>query len=143
MAPMTARKLVLLSALVVAGCSTAGDGQHEPAATTTIMSVQPDCAAIADNARRLATELRQLAAGDSTVDEVRAATDELARTVDDAKATVGADARARFGAAEDALRQVRDSLDAQPVDWAGVHAGADDLVTALRDVADVCDATPT
>jgi hypothetical protein len=143
MALMTARNLVFLCALAVAGCSAAGDGQNEPAAPTTIMSVRPDCAAIADNARGLATELRQLTTGESTIDEVRATTDELARAVDDAKATVGPDARAQFDEAGQALRQVRDSLNVQPVDWAGVHAGADDLVTALRDVATVCDSAPT
>jgi hypothetical protein len=143
MAPMTARKLVLFCALVVAGCSATGDGQTEPAATTTIMSVRPDCAAIADSARGLANELRQLVAGGSTVDEVRTATDELARAIDDAKATVGPDARAQFDEAGHALRQIQDSLDAQPADWVGVHAGADNLVVALRDVATVCDPAPT
>jgi hypothetical protein len=143
MAFMTARNLVLFCALVVAGCSSAGDGQNEQAATTTTTSVRPDCAAVADEARGLATEFRQLVAGDSTVDEVRTATDELARAVDDAKATVGSEARAQFDEAGSALRQIRESLGTQPVDWSAVHAAADDLVAALRDVATVCDPVPT
>ncbi|MFL6118085.1 hypothetical protein [Actinophytocola sp.] len=140
---MTPRNLVLLGALVIAGCSSGTGEQSAPATTTTIVSVRPDCAAIADNARGLAAELEQLAIGDTTVDDVRAAADGLARAVDDAKATVGPDARAQFEEAGQALRQVQDSLAAQPVDWSGVHAGADALVTALRGVADVCDPAPT
>jgi hypothetical protein len=137
-------RLVLLCAFV-SGCASAGDGQNEPAATTTtIMSVRPDCAAIADNARVLANRVRQLVTGESTVDEVRAAVDDLARAVDDAKAAVTPEARAQFDEAGRALRQVRDSLDAEPVDWTGMHAGADDLVIALRDVATtVCGSPPT
>lgn len=140
---MTARNLVLVCALVVAGCSPAADGQHETAAATTTTSIRPGCAAVADNARGLATEVRQLVAGDSTVDQVRAAVDELARAVDDAKAAVGPDARAHFDEAGHALDEVRATLNAQPVDWAGVRAAADDLVVALRDVATICDAVPT
>jgi hypothetical protein len=140
---MTPRNLVFFGVLVLAGCSSEAGDQSAPVTTTTIVSVRPDCAAIADNARGLATELGQLATGDTTVDDVRAAADELAHAVDDAKATVGPDARTQFEEAGQALRQVQDSLAAQPVDWAGVHAGADALVTALRDVADVCDPAPT
>jgi hypothetical protein len=141
---MTARNLVLFCAFVVSGCASGGDGQTEPTATTTIMSVRPDCAAIADNARVLANRVRQLVTGESTVDEVRTAVDDLARAVDDAKAAVTPEARAQFDEAGRALRQVRDSLDAEPVDWTGIHAGADDLVIALRDVATtVCGSPPT
>jgi hypothetical protein len=141
---MTARNLVFLCVFVAAGCASAGDGQTEPATTTTIMSVRPDCAAIADNARVLANRVRQLVTGESTVDEVRAAVDDLARAVDDAKAAVTPEAHSQFDEAGRALRQVRDSLDAEPVDWTGMHAGADDLVIALRDVATtVCGSTPT
>jgi hypothetical protein len=142
MAFMTARNLVFLCALVVAGCSSGGDPQAAPV-TTTITSVRPGCVAIADNARALATEFRQLVAGTSDLDQVRAATNQLAGTIGDARAAAGPDARADFEEAGHALRRLQDSLNTQPVDWAGVHAAADELVAALRDVAGVCDAVPT
>ena len=92
---MTARNLLLLGALLLAGCSSADSGQSATATTTTTRSVLPDCAAIADNAHDLATELRSLVAGASTIDQVRTAADELGVAVDDARSTVGPDARRR------------------------------------------------
>lgn len=138
---MTARNLVILCALMVSACASADGGQSTPT-TTTVESALLDCTDIADNARALATELRDLVTGASTMKQLQAA-DEPAGAVDEAKTSVGQNARAHFDDAGLALQQVQSSLSTEPVDWDGVRAGTDALVTALRDVASVCDAVPT
>lgn len=139
---MTPRIPVLLGAVVgtavVAGCSSAGPAAPAPTAST-IVTVVPDCTAVTADARALATEVGRLLNRETTLSKVQAAVDDLAASIDNAKGTASAAVRELYDRAGQALRDMRNALTAQPVDWPAARAAADALVAAFRDAANVCD----
>jgi hypothetical protein len=145
MTPVTTKLILMLCALALAGCSstTNGGSSQETASTTgpetsTTTSIRSECADLADEARGLATEVGRLVSGEAGVDDVRAAANELSGALEDAKATVGPDARAHLDEAGVALQQAQDALNAQPIDGAALRAAANDLVTSLGDAVAIC-----
>lgn len=149
MKPVTARPLAavaLCAAFALAGCTSATNDQpstQTATATTTTEpttseSLVPACQDLVDKAQTLVTEVGRLTTRNATVADVQAAADALGTSFDDAKATLGAEAKADLDAASQGLRQVQDALKTQPVDTAALRTGAATLVTSLGDAAKVC-----
>jgi ElaB/YqjD/DUF883 family membrane-anchored ribosome-binding protein len=146
---------VLAPALVLAGCTSGSNDQAATTTPTTTTTTTPttapatsepirtECQTVADDARALLTEVGRLATRDATVVDVQAAADTLRDSLDQARSTLGPDARAQLDKADQALRQVQDALSASPVDTAALRDGARDLVSALGDAAAICTAGGT
>jgi hypothetical protein len=130
--------LVLYVALVVTGCSSAGSDEGSASTAPTHPPESSHCVVIADRVHALADEIRRLPTAETDVDAVRMATAELSAAVEGAKASAGPELRASLDEAGQSVDRLRDSLNARPVDWAGLRAAASDLVAALGDAADIC-----
>ena len=129
--------------LLVAACTPAGDPPAEPAGTTTTATAttataRPECRQVADDLRALATAVRGLATGETTVDDVRSAANSLAASFDEARSAVGPDARASLDQAGQALEQLQAALGTRPLDTGALRQAADDLTTALGGAVAVC-----
>lgn len=146
---VTARHLAVLvgATFVLAGCTSgngSGDGAGQSATTTTTIvpttteSVRQECLDVADRARALFTEVGRFASGDGTLEQVRAAADELSDAFETAKASLGPDAQADLDSAGQALQRAQDALAAQPVDSAALRTAATEVVAALGNAATVC-----
>jgi osmoprotectant transport system substrate-binding protein len=140
--------LALCAVLALAGCSSSTNDEpgQEPSPTTTSapttsVAIREECSDVADKAQALVTEAGRLTTGDATIDQVRAAAQELSDAFDTAREAVEPDARAQLDEAGQALQRVQDAVAAQPVDTAGLRAAGRDLVTALGDAASICSPT--
>jgi hypothetical protein len=152
MNPVTARPLAavaLCAAFALAGCTSATNDQPSTQTATTTTTTEPTtsaslvpaCQDLVDKAQTLVTEIGRLTTRSATVADVQAAADALGASFDDAKATLGAEAKADLDAAGQALQQVQDALKTQPIDTAALRTGAAALVTSLGDAAKVCSAS--
>jgi hypothetical protein len=126
--------------LLTAACTSAG-GDQPASRNPTTAPPRTECRAVADDARALLTEARELATRDATVDDVRTAASELATSFDDARTALGADAQADLDQASQALQRIQDALSTQPVDTAELRRAASDVAAALGDAAAVCSGT--
>jgi hypothetical protein len=140
--------VLLCAVLVVAGCTSATNDQSGGVNTTTTTtarsepattgSLRAECVDVADKATDLLAVVGRLATGEATVEQVRAATADLAESFDEAATAAGPEARAHLDEAGKALNRVEDALLAQPIDTAALRAAAGDLVTALGNAAGLC-----
>lgn len=132
---------MLCTVTALGGCSSAADEEQPPAgpvSAATTVPVQSTCGAVAAEARAFAAELGQMVTDDASVDQLRTTAADLAGAVGDAKATVGPAARASLDEAGHALDRMQDALATDPIDWVLARGAADDLVTALRGLVDLC-----
>ncbi|MTD55193.1 hypothetical protein [Amycolatopsis pithecellobii] len=151
---VTAAVLAGVVSLVVAACQSGNGGTATPSPAPAATSAppapatsptRPVCADLVASGQALATTVGQLIQGTASRDQVRTAAAQMSSAIDSAQQAVGAQAGPRLNDAKAALQRVVDAAGAQPPDVAGMRAGANDLLAALRDAAASCQvaATPT
>ncbi|KAA9163689.1 hypothetical protein FPZ12_008830 [Amycolatopsis acidicola] len=133
-------------AAFAAGCSDGGGGgggtttTPPPAssAPATTSSARAECSALVTASQTLLATVTSFVTGQATGDQVRAAVTDLSTSVDQARATVGPETRARLDDAKAALGRLQTAVTAQPPDLQGARTAANDTVSALRDAATLC-----
>lgn len=144
--------LVFVAVVTLTGCQTADTGNEsattvpDTTSTRTSASAPPEttCAAIATQGQALGTAVSRFVDGSATVDQVRSAATDLSDALAEAASSAKADAAAAFDDVKAALDQLLTALQTQPVDRAGVRTASSDVLSALGDVATICQpTTPT
>ena len=133
--------LLVTSAVVLAGCSTAPPPAASSATATPSAAplVRPECAAVTAAATTVSTELVAYLAGQGNPEQLRTSAQNLSSALSQARTDLGADG-ARLDAASAAVQQLTTALQAQPIDPQAVRAAAQQVLAALGEVASVCSA---
>ena len=133
--------LVLVAALVFAGCSndnSGGGGSNQSPSPTDTSKADSDCKNVVDKGQTLATTVASFLGGQASANEVERAARNFTNAVDNAKSTIKPQVKSNLDKAESASKQMVDALQAQPVDTAKLRTAASDLAAAIGAAATIC-----